>query len=49
MADACGMSAVHVNRTIKELRRRHLLSWEGQTVEILDRDALETLAQFVPD
>jgi CRP-like cAMP-binding protein len=49
LADACGMSAVHVNRTLQELRRRNLLSWESQTVEILDRDALEELAQFEPD
>jgi CRP-like cAMP-binding protein len=49
LADACGLSTVHINRTVQELRRRHLLRWESQTVEIIDRDALEELAEFDSD
>ena len=49
LADACGLSTVHLNRTIRELRRRQLLHWESQIVEILDRNALEKLAEFDPD
>lgn len=49
LADACGLSGVHVNRTVKELRRRNLLTWESQMVEFVDRKALEELAEFDPD
>jgi hypothetical protein len=31
MADACGVSVVHVNRTLQELRHRGLITWEGTT------------------
>ena len=32
LADACSLSAVHVNRTLQELRHRGLIRWKGQTV-----------------
>ncbi|WP_229167418.1 MULTISPECIES: Crp/Fnr family transcriptional regulator [Bradyrhizobium] len=46
IADACGLSTVHVNRTIQELRRRKLIEWNGHAVDLLQRDQLELLAEF---
>ncbi|SFJ73002.1 cAMP-binding domain of CRP or a regulatory subunit of cAMP-dependent protein kinases [Bradyrhizobium sp. Gha] len=46
LADACGLSNVHVNRTIQELRRRELIDWSGRMVEVLQPDQLERLAEF---
>ena len=48
-ADACGLSPVHVNRTIQELRRRELIEWQGQIVRLLRREELEAIADFSPD
>ncbi|WP_229195473.1 Crp/Fnr family transcriptional regulator [Bradyrhizobium acaciae] len=48
IADACGLSTVHVNRTIQELRRRKLIEWNGHAVDLLQRDRLESLAEFRP-
>jgi CRP-like cAMP-binding protein len=49
LADACGLSTVHVNRTIQELRRQKLIEWEGRVVRLLQRTELEDLAEFNPD
>ncbi|WFU45446.1 Crp/Fnr family transcriptional regulator (plasmid) [Bradyrhizobium sp. CB82] len=49
LADACGISIVHVNRTLQELRRRSLIVWEGGEVAVLNREELERIAEFVPD
>ena len=46
LADTCGPSTVHVNRTMQELRYRGLISWRGGTVAMLDRAALEAVAEF---
>lgn len=48
MADATAMSAVHVNRTVQELRRRGLLEWEGRHIALSDWDGLVALAEFDP-
>jgi CRP-like cAMP-binding protein len=48
MADACGLSVVHINRTIQELRHRQLISWESRTVAILNRSELDEVADFDP-
>ncbi|KRQ14602.1 Crp/Fnr family transcriptional regulator [Bradyrhizobium manausense] len=45
-ADACGLSVVHVNRTIQELRRRGLIDWQSQTLELLQRAELEFIGDF---
>lgn len=42
-----GLSAVHVNRTLQELRRRGCLDRRGDQV-VLDVDALKALASFEP-
>jgi CRP-like cAMP-binding protein len=49
VADACGLSIVHVNRTLQELRGRRLIAWEGSEIELLQPDELRTLADFTPD
>ncbi|ESR25281.1 Crp/Fnr family transcriptional regulator [Lutibaculum baratangense] len=48
MADATAMSAVHVNRTVQELRRRGLLGWEGRHITLPDWEGLVELAEFDP-
>jgi CRP-like cAMP-binding protein len=47
-ADACGLSTVHVNRTIQELRRRDLIAWQGPIARLLQREELEMIADFSP-
>ncbi|WP_314949965.1 Crp/Fnr family transcriptional regulator [Bradyrhizobium cosmicum] len=46
VADACGLSVVHVNRTLQELRREGLIEWRNHTVQLLDRARLEDAAEF---
>jgi CRP-like cAMP-binding protein len=46
LADALGLSPVHVNRTIRELRELNLISWRSRTLHILDWDGLVAFAQF---
>jgi len=46
LADACGLSNVHVNRTLQELRARGLIVWDGRAVTILKRNDLETVGDF---
>lgn len=48
LAAACGISPVHANRTIQELRRRNLLGWQGKTITIQDWPGLVRLADFDP-
>jgi CRP-like cAMP-binding protein len=48
MADACGISTVHANRVIQELRARDLVEWRGRNVTILNWDGLVAVADFVP-
>ena len=48
LAAACGISPVHANRTIQELRRRNLLQWHGKTMTITDWPGLVRLAGFDP-
>jgi CRP-like cAMP-binding protein len=49
IADACGLSVVHVNRTIQELRQLRLIEWERRTLTLLRRKELEELADFTPE
>lgn len=48
LADATGLSAVHVNRVLQQLRADNLITWHSQTVTILDYRALAKLAEFDP-
>jgi CRP-like cAMP-binding protein len=45
-ADVLGLSTVHVNRTLQELRGDDLISWERQVVRIKNWDRLVKAAQF---
>jgi CRP-like cAMP-binding protein len=46
IAECLGLTAVHVNRTLQELRKRSLIDLTGRRVSILDRPALEAIAEF---
>jgi CRP-like cAMP-binding protein len=49
LANACGTTAVHINRVIKAVRQRNLLEINRGRVTIPDRPALEAFAHFQPD
>jgi CRP-like cAMP-binding protein len=44
LADALGLSLVHVNRTLQQMRRDRLIDMRGAQVSFLDRTALEAAA-----
>lgn len=46
LADALGLSAIHVNRVLRQLRERRLLTLKGRTVLIEDLTGLKQLAGF---
>jgi CRP-like cAMP-binding protein len=46
LADALGLSAVHVNRILRELREADLVTFQNGHVEIHDIDGLARLADF---
>lgn len=48
LSECLGLTAVHVNRTLQELRKRHLIEVAGRRATILDLPALEALAEFDP-
>ncbi len=48
LADALGLSTVHVNRSLQELRGRRLIGLRAKRLTILDREALAELAMFDP-
>lgn len=48
LGDALGLSAVHVNRTLQELRRDGLISTQGRELTVLDVEGLERAAMFDP-
>jgi CRP-like cAMP-binding protein len=46
LADATGMTPVHVNRVISELKAEGLIKWKDKSISILDLPALKEIAQF---
>lgn len=48
LGDALGLSAVHVNRVLQELRAENLFTWQSQTIHILDWPRLQQRAEFDP-
>ena len=48
MADALGLSAVHVNRVLQELRGDGLIRLDGGTLTVLDWESLRQVADFDP-
>jgi CRP-like cAMP-binding protein len=49
LSECIGLTQVHVNRTLQELRRRGLIEVEGRRATILDLESLQTVAEFNPD
>ena len=49
LADACGTTAVHINRTVRTLRESGLVQIGRGRVTIPDLAALEAFATFTPD
>ena len=43
-----GLSTVHVNRTLQELRGAGLISLKGSTLKVLDWDGLKKAGDFDP-
>jgi len=46
LGECLGLTTVHVNRTIQELRRLELIRLEGMRLDPRDLAALRTLAEF---
>lgn len=46
VSEATGITPVHVNRTMQELRSEGLIEWKGREVHVPDMDALKRLAMF---
>lgn len=49
LGDATGLSSVHVNRTMQEMRRRGMIQSKGNVHSILDWSQLQKTAAFSPD
>jgi CRP-like cAMP-binding protein len=48
IAEACGLTGVHVNRVLRSLREKGLLLFRGGEVRILDCEGLRRVAEFDP-
>jgi CRP-like cAMP-binding protein len=46
IADALGLTTVHVNRTLRALRGDKLIAMDGRSITILDFEALSLLSDF---
>lgn len=49
LADCLGLSNIHLNRVVKQLREAGLFDIERRTLALKDRSGLERLAKFSPD
>jgi CRP-like cAMP-binding protein len=48
LADATGLSTVHVNRTLQELRASGLITLRERQIIIHDLEGLSSMAMFTP-
>ena len=48
MGDALGLSTVHVNRTLQDMRAQELISLQGRSLHILSWKGLEAAGEFDP-
>lgn len=48
LGQALGITAIHANRIVQELRNSGLVTWRGFNVELLDEAALRSMADFDP-
>lgn len=46
VADSLGLSTVHVNRSVQELRGDGLITWHGKVLTVLDWDGLKRAGEF---
>jgi CRP-like cAMP-binding protein len=46
VADACGISAVHANRVVQELRRLELVEWDAKHLKVCNWDGLTKIGEF---
>ena len=46
LGDATGLSTVHVNRVLQDLRRDELITWRGRSILVLDWERLCLTADF---
>ena len=49
IGEVCGLTAVHVNRTIRRLREDGLIEIASRRARVLDVDALARIGEFIPD
>lgn len=49
LSECLGLTVVHANRTLQELRRRGLVELENRQLKICNRLGLEALAEFDPN
>jgi CRP-like cAMP-binding protein len=49
VADACGISGVHANRVVQELRHLGLVDWDSRLVKIRDWEGLVRTGEFSDD
>jgi CRP-like cAMP-binding protein len=48
LSECLGLTVVHANRTLQELRRRQMVELENRQLTICDRQGLEGIAEFDP-
>ena len=48
LGDALGLSTVHINRVLQELRQAGLITFRGSTVSVLDWTGLKVAGEFDP-
>jgi DNA-binding transcriptional regulator LsrR (DeoR family) len=48
LGECLGLTSVHVNRTLQELRRRELVEFQAGRLVIRDLETLKSVAQFDP-
>lgn len=48
IADMLGLSIVHVNRAVQDIRSRGFLTWTNKIIQILDWEGLKSFARFDP-
>jgi CRP-like cAMP-binding protein len=49
LADTVGLSSIHVNRVLKTLRERELITWTKSEIKILDVPGLKSYSDFNPN
>jgi len=49
LADSAGLSSVHVNRVVQQLRDERLIAWRGRILQVIDAPALAAFADFNPN